>query len=197
MTKYVYYAATTLTGHLADDANSLDWLFAVGSTDAAEGDAPPEGPESAVYQEFFDTIGVMVEGSTTYEWVLCYEKLLERPERWQQLYGDRPTFVFTSRELAVPQGADVRLVSGDVASSLPKIVEAAGDRDVWIVGGGDLAGQFHDTGALDEVQLSVAPVTLASGAPVLPRRIESDVLTLRSVEQRGQFAHLTLDVARG
>lgn len=195
MTRFVYYAATTLTGHLADDEDSLDWLFAVGTADAADGPAA-DGPESAAYRDFLATVGVMVEGSTTYEWVLRHEGLLERPERWAEFYGDRPTVVFTHRDLPVPRGADVRLVSGDVASALPAIIAAAAGRDVWVVGGGDLAGQFYDAGALDEVQLSVAPVALASGAPLLPRRIESDVLTLRGVERRGQFAHLTLDVAR-
>ncbi|OMQ15442.1 deaminase, partial [Modestobacter sp. VKM Ac-2676] len=53
---------------------------------------------------------------------------------------------------------------------------AAGGRDVWIVGGGDLAGQFADRGLLDEVVVSIAPVTLGGGAPLLPRRIELQVL---------------------
>ena len=52
--------------------------------------------------------------------------------------------------------------------------EAAGDKDVWITGGGDLAGQFHEAGALDEIMLTIAPVTLGAGAPLLPRHLESD-----------------------
>jgi dihydrofolate reductase len=79
---------------------------------------------------------------------------------------------------------------------LDAIRAAAGGRDVWIVGGGDLAGQFDEAGALDEVRLSVAAVTLGSGAPLLPRRIESDRLRLRQVRQVGQFAELTYDVLR-
>ena len=57
----------------------------------------------------------MVEGSSTYEWVVEKEHILDQPEKWRQFYGDKPTFVFTTRELPVPTGADVRFVSGSVA----------------------------------------------------------------------------------
>ncbi|WP_227530293.1 dihydrofolate reductase family protein [Microbacterium tenebrionis] len=53
---------------------------------------------------------------------------------------------------------------------------AAGDKDIWIVGGGDLAGQFVDAGLLDEVWLQYAPVTLGSGAPVLPRSLDLELI---------------------
>ena len=53
------------------------------------------------------------------------------------------------------------------------------DRDVWIVGGGDLVGQFADAGLLDEMRVSIAPATLSSGKPLLPRRLGADRLDLR------------------
>jgi dihydrofolate reductase len=65
---------------------------------------------------------------------------------------------------------------------------------VWVVGGGDLAGQFLDLFALDELVVTFAPAALTSGAPLLPRNIGSDRLTLRSAEQHGQFAMLSYDV---
>ncbi len=65
------------------------------------------------------------------------------------------------------------------------MVGAAGDRNVWIVGGGDLAGQFADAGLLDEVIVSIAPVTLVAGKPLLPRRIE---LRLEELGRNGDFA---------
>jgi dihydrofolate reductase len=74
------------------------------------------------------------------------------------------------------------------------MVEAAKGRNVWIVGGGELAGAFADEGLLDELVLGVAPVTLGAGAPLLPRRMTSSRLTLTNVEQRGQFAYLTYAV---
>ena len=75
------------------------------------------------------------------------------------------------------------------------MVAAAGGRNVWLVGGGELVGMFHDAGLLDEVRVQVAPVTLGAGAPLLPRRIEG--LRLREVHRNGQFAEVTYDVVRG
>ena len=69
-------------------------------------------------------------------------------------------------------GADLRFVQGDVAPVHEEMVAAAGSRNVWLVGGGELVGQFHDAGLLDQVLVSIAPVTLGAGAPLLPRRIE-------------------------
>jgi dihydrofolate reductase len=182
MPRFIFFTATTLNGFLATADNSLEWLFAV------------DPPEPEHFARFMDGIGVLVEGSTTYEWMLREERMLDEPQRWTDFHGERPTFVFTSRQLPVPNGIDIRFTAGTVTDAAPAIVAAAGDRNVWIVGGGDLAGQFFDAGLLDELQVSVAPATLAAGAPLLPRDIGSETLHLRSVEQRGQFAHLTFDV---
>jgi dihydrofolate reductase len=73
------------------------------------------------------------------------------------------------------------------------MVEAAGRRNVWIVGGGDLAGQFGDAGLLDEVIVSIAPVTLGAGAPLLPRRIE---LRLDELGRNGDFVSAKFSVVR-
>jgi dihydrofolate reductase len=189
----IYRTATSFNGYIADEDHSLAWLFAVDQDGAAD------------HEAFLATVGVIVEGSSTYEWVLRETDMLAHPDRWQQYYGTRPTFVFTSRDLVAPAGADVRFCSGPVADHLQEIRDAAG-RDaaeggaaegdaVWIVGGGDVAGQFLDIGALDEIVLTVAPVALAGGAPLLPRVAGSDRLTLITVLRRGQFVDLTYAVA--
>lgn len=185
MGRIVFDTATSINGWIADEDNSLAWLFAV-----EDGDQPDEGlyPADAT---------VMVEGSTTYEWVLDHEDLLANPEKWAEFYGGKPTFVFTTRTLPVPAGADVRFVSGAVADALPAIREAAAGGDIWVVGGGDLAGQFLEAGALDEIRLSIAPVALTGGAPLLPRRVESDRLRLVSAHAVGQFARLVYAVPGG
>lgn len=178
MGRIIFDTAATINGFIADEHDSLAWLFAVPG-----GEEPSEGliPSDAT---------VMVEGRTTYEWVLRESGILEHPEKWREFHGDRPTFVFTHRELPAPEGADIRFVSGSVAEALPVIREAAGDGDIWVVGSGDLAGQFLDAGALDELALSIAPVALTAGAPLFPRRIESDRLQLESASAEGQFARL-------
>jgi len=185
MGQIIFDTATTINGWIADEQNSLAWLFAV-----ENGDTPDAGlfPADAA---------VLVEGSTTYEWILAEQDILAHPEKWQDFHGEKTTFVFTSRDLPVPDGADVRFVSGPVADALPAIREAAGDGDIWVVGGGDLAGQLLDVGALDQIALSVAPVALTGGAPLLPRRVESDRLHLVSATAVGQFARLVYDVRAG
>jgi len=184
MGRIIFDTATSLNGWIADEQNSLAWLFAV------DGGATPD-------EEVLPTgAGVLVEGSTTYEWVLAESDILNQPEKWKDFHGDRPTFVFTTRDLPIPEGADITFVSGAVLDALPAIRAAAGDTDIWVVGGGDLAGQFLDAGVLDEIAVSVAPVLLTGGAPLLPRRLESDRLHLRSAKAVGQFARLIYDVAR-
>ena len=87
----------------------------------------------------------------------------------------------------------VRFYEGSVADLHGQLAAAAGDRDVWVVGGGDLAGQFLDAGLLDEVVVSFAPVTLGAGAPLLPRRAD---WRLRDCGRMGDFACARWEVAR-
>jgi len=90
----------------------------------------------------------------------------------------------------------VHLVRGEVAPVYDELVAAAEGKDVWIVGGGDLVGQFDDAGLLDEVSLGMAPVTLGAGRPLLPRRITSRRMRFREARQVGQRLRIVLDVDR-
>ncbi len=74
------------------------------------------------------------------------------------------------------------------------MTRAASGRNVWLVGGGELVGQFADQGLLDEIHLGVAPVMLGGGAPLLPRRLTALDLSLVSVRRDAQFASLTYQV---
>ncbi|MGN8025774.1 dihydrofolate reductase family protein [Microbacterium sp. 22242] len=185
MTRAIYYTASTLNGFLADEHDSLSWLLSI----------PQEGATADI-AAFTARVGVLVEGSSTYEWVLREEDLLAHPERWQAFYGDRPTFVFTSRTLPRVPGADIRFVRGSAADHWQDIVGAAQNRDIWIVGGGDLAGQFADAGLLDEIVVTFAPATLSSGKPLLPRDLDHSRLELVGARQAGPFAELTYRVNR-
>lgn len=179
-----YLSAMSLDGYIADPVNSLDWLFAVEQGEDAQ----------QSWDAFLGDVGVLVMGATTYLWCLDHDRLLDNPGKWQEYYADRPCWVFTHRELPAIPGADLRFVRGDVVPVHDDLLAAAGDRNVWLVGGGELVGGFHDAGLLDEIRVSVAPVTLAAGAPVLPRRIEG--LRLTSVHQNGQLADLVYEVPR-
>jgi dihydrofolate reductase len=134
-------------------------------------------------------VGALAMGSSTYEWVLDHENIVESPEKWPY---DLPCWVFTSRELHVVPGAQIELVSGDVAPVHAQMVEAAGGKNVWIVGGGDLVGQFAEAGLLDEVIVYIAPVTLGAGKPLLARRVE---LKLEETGRNGDFVAARYSVA--
>ena len=177
-----YYTATTLDGFIADESHSLDWLFTRNQDRA--------GPFN--YADFIAAVGVLAMGSTTYEWILDHEFAGKDVSEWRWPY-EQPTWVFSSRELTPVPGADLRFVRGDVAPVHAEMVAAVGGRNVWVVGGGDLAGQFADAGLLDEVIVGIAPVTLGGGAPLFPRRQE---LRLEDVARNGDFAYARYSVVR-
>ena len=160
-----YYTASSLDGFIADQQNSLEWLL--------HQDQDEAGPLS--YNGFFARIGAMVMGSTTYEWVLDHEK-----GSWPY---ELPTWVMTTRDL--PKAGDVRFARGDVGPVHDEMTAAAGGKDLWVVGGGELAGQFADAGLLDEIIVYLAPVTLGAGAPLLPRTLD---LRLEELARNKAFA---------
>jgi dihydrofolate reductase len=173
--KTQYYTATSIDGFIADPDNSLEWLFSVGSSD--------EDGMKDEYPNFMAEVGAMVMGSTTYQWIADYTHFLDEPSKWEYTI---PTWVFSSRDLPIPDGLDIRLVRGDVRPVHAEMAAAAGGKNIWVVGGGELVGQFHDAGLLDELILGVAPVFLGAGAPLLPRRITAPTLRLTDVTRYGE-----------
>ncbi|MBW4482104.1 MAG: dihydrofolate reductase family protein [Tildeniella torsiva UHER 1998/13D] len=168
----IYYTATSLDGFIADDNNSLDWLFQFGEL------------EPNTFDDFLAGVGAIAMGSTTYQWIYDHDFSPEAdsPQPWPY---NVPSWVFTSRQLPTIEHADVRFVSGDVKPFLREMAIAAGDKNVWVVGGGDLAGQFYDAGLLDEIVVQIASVTLGGGAPLFPLRVDPP-LKLLSAKTYGQ-----------
>jgi dihydrofolate reductase len=187
MVKVVYYTAASLDGFIADERHSLDWLFEV-----------PHADDDGSWDAFIGRVGTLVMGATTYAWMLEHHPaLLEGPAQWREFYGDRPAVVLTHRtDLPTLPGVDLRFASGDVRPVYDEIVAARPDQDIWVVGGGEVVGQFDDAGVLDEVHVHLTPVVLGAGAPLLPRRITSSRMRVREVTHAGQRVDLTLDVSR-
>jgi dihydrofolate reductase len=169
-----YYTASSLDGFIADPDNSLDWLLTR--------DIDPQGPQH--YERFIEDVGALCMGATTYQWLLDHD-----PDAWPY---EVPCWVFTHRDFPVTD-RDIRFTADPVPEVHAAMVAAAGDRNVWVVGGGELAGQFHDHGLLDEVWVQYAPVTLGGGAPVLPRHVELELL---DVDRNRDFACLHYRVSR-
>ena len=169
-----YLVASSLDGFIADEHDNLDWLL---SMPGGDDDANP-------YPTFIKDVGALAMGATTYEWINRHH-----PGEW--FYDDRPTWVFTHRELPVIAGANLTFTTDDVRDVHAAMVDAAGDRNVWLVGGGELVGQFLDHDLVDELIVSVTPVLLGAGAPLLPRRRTEPMRLLSVTPSPAQtFVHL-------
>jgi dihydrofolate reductase len=145
-----HYTGSSLVGFIVDDQNSLDWLTSR-NIDA-------DGPFG--YRTFIESVGALVMGATTYEWIVAHE-----PGDWMYT---QPTWVLTHRPQIVAPGHHVPTFRGEVTELYPQLLQAAGYRDVWVVGGGEVAAQFVSAGLVDELILTYAPCTLGNGGRVLP-----------------------------
>ena len=182
--KTQYYTASSLDGFIATEDHSLEWLFPLGDIN------------DTGYPQFIAGVGALAMGSSTYEWMLRHvvRPGTAQPGAWPY---EQPTWVFSNRPHQPVPGARIRFVRGDVRPVHAEMREAAQGRNVWLVGGGDLVGQFHDAGLLDEVIVQVGSVTLAAGKPLLPRRITSPPLRLVDARRIGDgFAELRYEVPR-
>lgn len=177
-----YYTAASLDGFIATKDDSLEWLFSLGDL------------EETSYPNFIREIGALAMGSSTYEWMLRHVVGPEatRPQPWPY---EQPTWVFTSRDLPGVPGADIRFARGNVRPVHAEMVSAAKGMNVWLVGGGELVGQFYDHGLLDDIFVQIGSVTLGAGKPLLPRAITNPPLRLVSVRATGSgFAELHYEV---
>ena len=95
------YISASLDGFIADEDGGVAWVerFLVDGVDYG-------------YKDFLAGVGAVVMGATTYEQEL---------ERGGLPYGERPTWVFTHRELPTPPGAVVHLTSAPVAEVVAEI----------------------------------------------------------------------------
>ena len=182
--KTQYYTACSLDGFIATEDHSLDWLFQLGDIN------------NTSYPEFLKGVGALAMGSSTYTWMLRHvvNPGTEAGAAWPYA---QPTWVFSTRSLPGVAGANLHFVRGDVRPVHEQMSQVAGDRNIWLVGGGDLVGQFHDAGLLDEIIVQVGSVTLGAGKPLLPRRIAFPPLLLTSARAIGPgFAELRYNVPR-
>ncbi|MBL8513371.1 MAG: dihydrofolate reductase family protein [Betaproteobacteria bacterium] len=178
--KTQYYTASSLDGFIATRDQSLEWLFPLG-------DIADTG-----YPDFVRSVGALAMGASTFQWMV--DHVLARGAPWPYA---QPAWVFSHRQWPTLPGVDLRFVEGDVQPVHAAMVDAAAGKNVWLVGGGDLVGQFFDAGLLDEIIVQIGSVTLGSGQPLLPRTIVSPPLQLTEARRIGPgFAELRYTVRR-
>ena len=156
MARAQYYCASSLDGYIADENDGIGWLTGWEGTYAGGA-----GPVREAMEALNESIGSMVMGSATYEF------LLNEVSQWP--YGDKPAWVLTSRSLPRIEGASLQFHEGDVGEIYDEMNEAAGEGILWVVGGGPVASQFADLGLLDELWVTIVPVVLGSGKRLFER----------------------------
>jgi dihydrofolate reductase len=168
LSKPQYYCAASLDGYIAEADDTLDWLLGYkGSFSGANVE-----PIAGSYERFYEGIGALIMGSVTYEFILALGR------GW--MYEGKPTWVLSSRELPTPEGegVDVRIANTRVPELYDELIGAAGERNLWVVGGGNVASQFADEGLLDEVLVTVVPVVLGDGKPLFDRPVPGGPMQL-------------------
>ena len=164
------HMVASLDGFIARKDGSVEWLEA--SDEFAGGETMDPGSVEA----FLKTIDCYVMGSRTYETALRFEA-----KGFGWAYGDKPTFVLTSREL--PRTRDtVEVYSGDLAQFVNGRLRPA-FRSIWFVGGGVVSGECLRLGLANEVRYSILPVLIGDGIPFfekLGRDIALHLLELKA-----------------
>ena len=140
----IAYVAVSLDGYIAAEDGSVGFLDAYGDADFG-------------FKEFFDSIGGVVMGSTTYEQVLG----------WGWPYGDTPGLILTTRDLDVADGADLTFSDDDTGDAIRAFAATTAKR-LWIVGGGRVIIDGMNSGAIDSLELYVMPDILGAGVPLFP-----------------------------
>ena len=155
------HMAASLDGFIARKDGSVEWL------ETSDEFAGGQSLDPEFVQAFLKTIDCYVMGSRTYETALQFEA-----KGFGWAYGDKPTFVLTSRKLSRTRNT-VEFHSGDLAKFVNGRLRPA-FRSVWFVGGGAVSGQCLRLGLADEVRYSILPILIGEGIPFF-ERLDRDV----------------------
>ncbi|WP_348262102.1 dihydrofolate reductase family protein [Telmatobacter sp. DSM 110680] len=143
MRQLVYSVATSLDGFIAGPKDEYDWIIQDPTIDFSE-----------VFRQF-DTI---VMGRRCYEFML-------REGRSPKEFGMKAYVASTTLDAA--QHPDVTIISSDLSKAVVELKKKSG-KDIWLFGGGSTFRGLLDAGVVDRVELSVIPVLLGGGIPLVP-----------------------------
>jgi dihydrofolate reductase len=155
------HMAASLDGFIARRDGGVEWL------ETADEFADGETMDPGFVEAFLKTIDCYVMGSRTYETALDFEA---RGLGWS--YGDKPTFVLTSRDLRRIRKS-VEFHSGDLARFVNEHLRTR-HRAIWFVGGGAVSGECLRLGLADEVRYSILPILIGDGIRFFDR-LDSDI----------------------
>jgi len=163
------HMAASLDGFIARKDGRVDWLE---TSDEFVGGASLDAGD---IEAFLETIDCYVMGSRTYETALNFEA---KGLGWS--YGDKPTFVLTTRNL--PRTRDtVEFYSGDLSQFVNERLRPT-FRSIWFVGGGTVAGECVRRGLADEIRYSILPVLIGEGISFFEKLDRDVILHLAEVK---------------
>ena len=169
--KVIWHTAMSMDGRIATAAHDLAFLETIGP------DSDGAGHETE-FTDFLAGIDSVLVGGSTMRWLISQGMTMPAT--------GKPTWVL-SRDVTLLDraGADPGLAlrrEGDISAVLDEI-EAAGHEQVWLCGGGDIAGQALAVDAVDEVIATIAPTALGNG-PALFDAPDLPLLTFQVAEVR-------------
>ena len=161
-TKVCLYIAMSLDGYIAGKDDDISWL-----------DSYQTKEEDYGYSAFMKTVGTAIMGART------YLQSLEHPER---LLKEVKTYVLSARQLPKVSGVNVEFFTGELEELIAKIKKDT-DRDIYLVGGGQVISSFLNAKLLDEIRIFVVPLLLNDGIPLfsgLNKEVKLKLLEVKS-----------------
>ena len=160
--KVIVHIAASADGYIARPDGNIDWLT-----------SRPAPPGFYGMEAFMRTVDTMVMGRGTYEASL---------ELGAKFDPARPSIVFSRHAPPADVPAGVEFTSEAIGPFVQRLRARPG-KDIWLMGGGDLIASFLDAQAIDEFVVSVVPVFIGDGIPLIARRHRLTPLTLHTTER--------------
>ena len=161
--------AASLDGFIARKDGRVDWL------ETSDEFIGGESLDPSHVEAFLKTIDCYVMGSRTYETALRFEA---KGVGWS--YGNKPTFVLTSRNLPRTRPT-VEFYSGDLSNFVNEQLRPSFG-SIWFVGGGAVSGECLRRGLADEIRYSILPILIGDGIPFFGKLARDVILHLAEVK---------------
>jgi dihydrofolate reductase len=167
MGKTVLYMGISFDGYIAGRHDETDWM-------------DPYADVEYGFNQFLDTVGAIIMGHRSYD--VGVEK------GWFRQFDYRSPIVVVSREVpaTVSSDADFTFVPEGIEAAHSRAKGIAGDKNIYIFGGADLAVQYLQAGLIDEMTVGIVPIILGDGRRLFERvdkRIELKLLDVRKAEK--------------
>jgi dihydrofolate reductase len=165
MRKVIYSLTNSLDNFIARPDGGADWIL-------MDDEIMKEFPE------FFKSFDIVLMGRKTYDH--AYAQNQDTSQSASGFMGMK-TYVF-SRTLKESPSAEVKIVSGNAGEFVRNLKNQSG-KDIWLMGGGNLAASLVKENLVDEISLAIQPVLLGSGIPLFPeigRQIDLQLLNCKT-----------------